>query len=116
MAIEPVKIPQNVYVEDRIIGPVTLKQLAMVGIGMGISYAIFASVNKNGTVGIPISVAWSAANISLMSRIMVWGTESALKLGSKQPSSRFRATRQTPAPQEKDRQLYLSKIQIIFLT
>ncbi len=46
MPLEPVKIPQNVYVEDRIIGPVTLKQLIIMGLGSGFSYIMYASVSK----------------------------------------------------------------------
>ncbi len=47
MAIEPVKIPQNVYVEDTIVGPVTLRQLIITGVGCGISYALYSMVLKN---------------------------------------------------------------------
>lgn len=56
MAIEAVKIPQNVYVEDRIIGPITLRQLMLTGLGMGISYAIFATIQRSG-VNNPIELA-----------------------------------------------------------
>ena len=57
MAIEAVKIPQNIYVEDRIIGPVTLKQLIITGLGMGISYVLYATVTKAGVTNIPVLVA-----------------------------------------------------------
>lgn len=57
MAIEAVKIPQNIYVEDRIIGPVTLRQLIITGLGMGISYVFYAIVTKAGVTSIPILVA-----------------------------------------------------------
>lgn len=64
MAIEAVKIPQNVYVEDRIIGPITLKQLIITGIGAGISYVIFSIVTRAGlTVPFRI-VAWVPAMIA----------------------------------------------------
>ncbi len=46
MPIEPVKIPQNVYIEDRIVGPLTLKQIIISMIGIGFSYAIWASIAK----------------------------------------------------------------------
>ncbi len=53
MAIEPVKIPQNVYIEDRIVGPLTLRQILIVAIGCGFSYAMWASLNKAyGHIGI----------------------------------------------------------------
>ena len=35
------KIPQNVQIEDKIVGPLTLKQLIIVGLGGGITYAIY---------------------------------------------------------------------------
>lgn len=40
------KIPQNVGIEDRIVGPLTLKQLIIIAIGVGISYTLFAITNK----------------------------------------------------------------------
>lgn len=40
------KIPQNVQIEDKIVGPLTLKQLAIMGFGGGISYAIYISLAK----------------------------------------------------------------------
>jgi hypothetical protein len=48
MSIDPVKIPQNVYVEDRIIGPVTLRQIFLTLGGGGVSYAMFALVKQAG--------------------------------------------------------------------
>ena len=38
------KIPQNVQIEDKIVGPLTLKQLAILGAGGGISYAIYIAL------------------------------------------------------------------------
>ena len=40
------KVPQNVQREDTIIGPLTLKQMIILGIGGGISYAIYISLSK----------------------------------------------------------------------
>ena len=40
------KVPQNVQREDQIIGPLTLRQLAIVGIGGGISYMIYIQLSK----------------------------------------------------------------------
>ncbi|MSR67586.1 hypothetical protein EXS65_02045 [Candidatus Peribacteria bacterium] len=48
MPIEAVKIPQNVYVEDKIIGPFSLRQLAITGIGAGIGYMFYGIAVKNG--------------------------------------------------------------------
>lgn len=42
--MDPVKIPQNVHVEDRIIGPVSLRQLIIVMIGGAISYTIWSGI------------------------------------------------------------------------
>lgn len=64
MAIEAVKIPQNVYVEDHIIGPITLKQLGITGVGAGISYVIYSIVTKAGFIEVPIQVlCWIPAVI-----------------------------------------------------
>lgn len=38
------KIPQNVQIEDKIVGPLTLKQLIYLGIGGGITYAIYTAL------------------------------------------------------------------------
>ena len=67
MPIEPVKIPQNVYVEDRIIGPVSLRQLIITGVGAGISYMIFSAASKAGVSSLPIKVmCWIPALIAAM--------------------------------------------------
>ena len=38
------KVPQNVQREDKIVGPLTLKQLIICGIGFGIDYALYSSL------------------------------------------------------------------------
>ncbi|MBU1992471.1 PrgI family protein, partial [Patescibacteria group bacterium] len=40
------KVPQNVQREDTIIGPVTMKQLIISGIGGGLAYAVYVSLAK----------------------------------------------------------------------
>jgi len=40
------KIPQNVQIEDKIVGPLTLKQLIILGVGGGLSYAIYVALAK----------------------------------------------------------------------
>jgi hypothetical protein len=40
------KIPQNVGIEDKIVGPFTLRQLIIVAVGCGISYVLFAVMSK----------------------------------------------------------------------
>lgn len=60
MPIEPVKIPQNVYVEDRIVGPITLRQLIILGLGAGLSYVLYGTATKTGPVSLPLTIAlWS---------------------------------------------------------
>lgn len=56
MAINPVKVPQNVYVEDRVVGPLTLRQIILMMAGAGISYVMFIIVQKSNE-----SVAWPIA-------------------------------------------------------
>lgn len=40
------KIPQNVGIEDRIVGPLTLRQLIILSVGAAISYMLFAVLSK----------------------------------------------------------------------
>jgi hypothetical protein len=65
MALEPVKIPQNVYVEDRIIGPVTIRQIIIMGIGGAMSYALWSILAQSGYIGIvPLIIAWIPVTIA----------------------------------------------------
>ena len=41
------KIPQNVRREDKIVGPLTLKQLITMGVGGGITYAVYTLLARN---------------------------------------------------------------------
>ena len=60
MSIDPVKVPQNVYVEDRIIGPITLRQIMIIMISSGLSYAIWAVMKAAGPVSGPqLGAAWT---------------------------------------------------------
>jgi len=40
------KIPQNIGIEDKIVGPLTLRQLIIVASGFGISYVLFAIISR----------------------------------------------------------------------
>ena len=60
MPIDPVKIPQNVYIEDRIVGPLTLRQTLIMAGGGGVSYTLYAMLNK--TLG----------HLSLVGTVFVW--------------------------------------------
>lgn len=68
MAIEPIKIPQNVYIEDRIVGPLTLKQVLICSLGGGFSYALFAIMSKTyGGLAIPIQIlVWLPAVLAVL--------------------------------------------------
>ncbi len=61
MPIEPIKIPQNVYIEDRIVGPLTLKQVLIVGIGGGFSYVLYGMLTQAyGALALPLTIlVWS---------------------------------------------------------
>jgi len=48
MPIEPIKVPQNVQIEDRLIGPITIRQVAICLVGGGISFAIWTAFKKAG--------------------------------------------------------------------
>ena len=67
MPIDPVKIPQNVYIEDRIVGPLTLRQTIIMAVGGGFSYMMFAAIQKTyGSVTIPVTVlVWIPAVVAV---------------------------------------------------
>ncbi len=46
------KIPQNIGIEDKIVGPLSLKQLIIIAVGGGISYVLFAISSKLYELGI----------------------------------------------------------------
>ncbi|MBT3835557.1 hypothetical protein HOF56_04925 [Candidatus Peribacteria bacterium] len=58
--MEYVKIPQDIRVKDKLIGPLSLIQIIVIGAGGGISYVLFASAKKAaGTVPIAMhAVIW----------------------------------------------------------
>lgn len=68
MPIDPIKIPQNVYIEDRVVGPLTLKQIITVAIGCGFSYALYSVLLKSyGAVPLPVTImAWVPGALSFM--------------------------------------------------
>lgn len=55
-----VKIPQNIRVKDKLIGPLSLMQIIVIAAGAGTSYALFATITKTqGAVpGIMHAVIW----------------------------------------------------------
>lgn len=60
MTIDPVKIPQNVYVEDRIIGSITLRQIIICLLTGGLSYGIFSSMKTAGILSaVTGMLAWT---------------------------------------------------------
>jgi len=69
MPIEPVKIPQNVYIEDRIVGPLTLRQVIISAVGCGFSYAMFSMISKayGGGMSLPLTImVWIPGALSIL--------------------------------------------------
>lgn len=68
MPIDPVKIPQNVQIEDRIVGPLTLRQLIIMMLGGGFSYALFATLQKAyGKLPVPVVImVWLPAVVAAL--------------------------------------------------
>ena len=70
MSLEPIKIPQNVYIEDRIVGPITLRHIIILGVGGGISYVLYGMANNvyaqsGGAAPLPITIiCWIPALIA----------------------------------------------------
>ena len=60
-----VKIPQNVQIEDKLIGPLSIRQIALIAVGGGTSYALFSGLQKTyGAVpGIAHAFIWLPAII-----------------------------------------------------
>ncbi len=57
MPIDPVKIPSNVQIEEKIFGPVSLRQIFIMMVTGGFSYIIWTVGQRNGYNGIPYTVA-----------------------------------------------------------
>lgn len=68
MPIEAVKIPQNVYIEDRIVGPLTLRQVIISAIGCGFSYVLYSMVAKAyGGTTLPLTIIiWIPGALSVL--------------------------------------------------
>ena len=66
MPIEPVKIPQNVQIADRIVGPISLKQIVLCMIGGGLSYVLWNTFKMAGAqVNLfNMMIAWSPLTIA----------------------------------------------------
>jgi hypothetical protein len=58
MAIDPVKVPANVQVEEKIVGPVGLRQLFLLLAGGGVSYLIFTIMQESRASGTLQLFAW----------------------------------------------------------
>jgi hypothetical protein len=83
MPLDPIKIPQNVYIEDRIVGPLTLKQVITVALGGGFSYLLWASLSKTyGNLPLPIMImVWIPALLSVAFAFVRINDLSLLKIG-----------------------------------
>ncbi len=101
MPIEAVKIPQNVYIEDRIVGPLTLRQIIIIALGGGFSYIIFTSLQKTlGSMPLPIAImAWIPAGIAAIFAMVKVNDLSVTRIllllleGTQKPSQRVWANR-----------------------
>lgn len=60
------KIPQDVQVEDKIVGPLTLKQLIILGIGGGIAYVIYTVIGKTYELGLWLVVPLLIVGFTLL--------------------------------------------------
>ena len=83
MSLSPVKIPQNVYVEDRIFGPVSLRQLIILMVGGGVSYGIWSLVKSanGGSAGMVLTaICWSPAVLAAAFAFVKIQSLSMLKL------------------------------------
>ena len=57
MPVDAVKIPQNVQIEDKIVGPLSLRQIIIMTLGGGFSYMLYVSAQKSmGNIGIPLTI------------------------------------------------------------
>ena len=56
MAIDPVKIPTDIQLEEKIVGPIGLRQIFILMITGGLSYALWSSVGTQPTAGPIIKV------------------------------------------------------------
>ncbi|MFA6522797.1 MAG: PrgI family protein [Candidatus Peribacteraceae bacterium] len=73
MPIEAVKIPQNVQIEDRIIGPLSLRQIIIMTLGGGVSYVLYSAVAKTGGGHASIAatvICWTPAVIAALFAII----------------------------------------------
>jgi hypothetical protein len=83
MPIESVKIPQNVYIEDRIIGPLSLRQIAIILIGSGISYMFYTTIARanGGHLSIvPAVLCWIPAIIAALFAVLKVNDLSLLRI------------------------------------
>lgn len=59
------KIPQNVQLEDKIVGPVTLRQLVILGAGGGMAYFIYVTLAKAWVIHVAVLGAAPIALLTL---------------------------------------------------
>ncbi len=60
------KIPQNVQIEDKIVGPLTLRQLIYLGIGGAITYVIYNYFGSRYDIGLWILLPIFTGGLTLM--------------------------------------------------
>jgi hypothetical protein len=63
------KVPQNVQREDTIVGPLTLKQLAILGIGGGITYSVYLTLAQTYFIEVWI---WPVAILGILTLLFAF--------------------------------------------
>ncbi|MDD5469418.1 MAG: PrgI family protein [Candidatus Peribacteraceae bacterium] len=56
MAIDPVKIPTDIQIEEKIVGPIGLRQIFILMITGGVSYGLWSSVGAEPTAGTVVKI------------------------------------------------------------
>ena len=60
------KIPQNVQIEDKIVGPLTLRQLIYLGLGGGITYVLYNYFGSRYYMGVWVLLPVTTGGITLL--------------------------------------------------
>jgi len=99
MAIEAVKVPTDIQVEEKIIGPITLKQVfLLVGTG-AISFLLWEAMDARDPIDIPLTlVAWSPLAIGAAFSFIHVHDVNLLKLLLLQIEKWYKPTRRTFGP------------------
>ena len=102
MPIEPIKIPQNVQVEDRLIWPITLRQVIICLIGGGMSFLIWNMMKSAGDVTvIHFAVSWVPLVIAAAFAFIKFQNLSLLRIILLMIEKGHKPTKRTFGPRER---------------